>query len=1461
MYGRLLLIATFCVFLHVALAQPKCKIEYYSAEDGLSHDVATCVLKDHEGFMWFGSWNGINRFDGHTFVSYKSSAGDMSQLTNDRIDQIVEDQANHLWLKAYDKQFYRFDKATEDFYPISKVLNKDSKKKVQFYKIIEASEGFVWVLSEGQGIYCIPQSGDSVNNVVIYSKDAAAGYSLPSNTVIFFYRDREHKIWIGTSQGLSCLEKNGQGTYRNVPVDKRICMGSKFTAIAEDSAHVYMSTAAGQLVIYSKADKTFDNQPLSTASLNGLMRSAKNDVLYATTSTGDLLKFNFTKKTIGVFHYYTGEPFHSMYEDKEGNVWIEPDKRGIFRYSESNGLRYISKNDFNAFVSNGSQYAVLEDNNGIVWMNLKGGGFGYFDTAKDSFEYFLDKQNGSHPKFSNIVHNIYYDDFGALWLTPDERGVIKIISQANEFKQQLLVEPGTFKPDNEVRGILYDNKDRLWLGAKSGKLYIRQNEKWVTDLFVNEPAAGFGQVYCMMQDSHNNIWLGTKANGLFKATPVDKEQSKYRLSHFLPNPANPNSIASDEIYSLLEDRKGRIWIGSYENGLSVVVSEGDSVKFLHTGNAFQNYPKDAFRKIRHMAIDGDDNIWIATTDGLLLLDANDQHSPVYSYTAYRKIPGDKQSLGDNDIQFVYRDSKNKMWVATSGGGLGLAIGANPMRELKFKNYTPKEGLPNGYVLSCVEDKNRNLWIATEYGLSKLNLETDVIRSYDSYDGLPKVGYSEAACVILPNGHIVFGAIKGYLSFDPAQIGNYRIPAKIALTNLQINNEDAGPAANNTVLKENINYVSSLTLHHNENIISIDYAILDQQSSDRQEFAFRLLGFDTTWHNNGLQRRTTYTNLPPGHYVFEVKTLNSDLYANTPYRRLSITILPPWWKTWWAYLLYIVALGILIWFIRRTALTMLRLRQKIALEQKLAELKVNFFTNVSHELRTPLTLIINPIEELARKENLSEQGAAYVNVVRKNANRMVRFINQLLDLRKIENKKTTLHISNVEMVALVQSICDHFTEAAKDKKITIDVAADPQEFYAWVDAEKLDVVIYNLLSNALKFTPDGKRIEVKIKKLNDGKNFSISVCDQGPGVEQNKLDEIFKLFYASDHSAGRDVKGIGIGLALSKELVELHGGQITAMNNKEEGLTVTITLQSGKDHYKGEEVSFVDLPVRVSTVERTFEQPSSSSLVPENQHNEQTPLVLLVEDNNELRNFLTGQLGEFYRVEVAANGKEGLEKAIALIPDLIVSDIMMPVMDGIQMLNEIKNDVNTSHIPVVLLSAKYSIESQIEGLQYGADYYITKPFNNSFLIASIDNLIRQRRRLFESLVEKKTVLELSPSEPVIITSKDETFLKDVIRIVEDNMGNYDFNIDAVAEGMAMSRTTFYKKFKSLTNLTPVEFVRDMRLQRAKQYLDAGEHTISEVAYIVGFNNPKYFSTCFREKYNVSPSEYVKANLKT
>ncbi|HVG41008.1 MAG TPA: two-component regulator propeller domain-containing protein, partial [Chitinophagaceae bacterium] len=955
----------------------------------------------------------------------------------------------------------------------------------------------------------------------------------------------------------------------------------------------------------------------------------------------------------------------------------------------------------------GNRFRILEDHAGIIWINMKRGGFGYYNEVKGSIDNALKTPDASNYQLPKLIYTIYYDSAGILWFTTYEKELVKVILQPNDFRQKLLTIHASSISENEVRGIFFDNKNRLWIGTKNGEVHVLQKDKKISGLFVNEPKEGMGLVYSILQDSRGNIWLGTKGNGLYKASPLNPNGTKYYLTHFQSNNNGPQSLTCNEIYALLEDRQGRIWVGSFDKGLTLIVEDGHSTKFTQTGSAFQNYPIGAYHKIRHMALDGHGNIWIGTTNGLLLLNANDQHSSIYTYKTYSKIPGDKKSLGINDIQFVYRDSKNKMWLATSGGGFCQAIGDQPFQSLQFRNYTTKDGMPNDYVLSCAEDKMGNIWIATENGLSKFNPENKVFRNYDAYDGLPKASFSEAAVSQrLAEGQLIFGTTKGYLSFDADHINASKIAANIAFTNLQINNNDAGPGMDETVLQNGINYVTELTLKYNQDIISIDYAILDYRAGSKHAFAYRLVGFDDTWHDDRQLRRATYTNLPPGHYVFEVKTLSSDLYSNTPFKQLAITILPPPWKTWWAYLLYAILISILLYFIRQYTLAMIHLRNKIAIEQKLAALKLNFFTNVSHELRTPLTLIVNPLEQLSKKENLSPEGASYVDVARKNAARMVRFINQLLDLRKVQSDKATLHISRVEMIMYVKKICDHFTEAARSKRIKLEISSDQKELITWVDAEKMDVVIYNLIGNALKFTPEGKIIEVNIISIPEEHSFSIAIYDQGPGVDKKKLEEIFELFHQGDQPTERDKKGTGIGLALSKEFVNLHGGKIWAVNNEDGGLTVTVKLKKGAEHYKKDEVSFVDMP-KISIAQ---ERPIEHVLLPQplyasSPKNHQAPLVLLVEDNDELRTFLKGQLSEFYRVETAKDGQEGFVKAIDFIPELIVSDIMMPVMDGIQLLDKLKNDINTSHIPVVLLSAKYSIESQIEGLKYGADYYI------------------------------------------------------------------------------------------------------------------------------------------------------------
>ncbi|WP_207514565.1 hybrid sensor histidine kinase/response regulator transcription factor [Longitalea luteola] len=1438
------------------VAQPNGKIDHYSTEDGLSHGIINCIFKDSEGFMWFGTWNGINRFDGQRFVSYKSAPGDLSNLKSHRIDQITEDDFLQLWIKAYDGQVYRFNKRTEKLLPISSILKLPPRSKYAFRRILSTSNGRIWIetLNEGLLLVTAPQADSS--GYYTYQEGMSPAFSLPGNHIHFLKELKNGMIWIGTQKGLVCLKRDEKGVYKNV-TSKTFPANVAFTTIATlgKQEQPYFGTSDGQ-VFTVNPDATITRYQVSKSAIHTILFNQTNTKLYVTTLGGELLAMDLAGQSpaAAVSRLINNPqiPLSSMYEDKSGHLWVEPQKEGVIRINPVTGKMkaYTQKNNA-TYNYSGDHFTVFEDNENRVWVNLKGGGFGYYDSVTDKVEYFYNEPNSPDKQFSNIVNSLYYEPSGILWLRTIERGIEKITFQRNPFEQRLLMSTAAFISDNEVRGLWEDRKKRLWIGAKGGNLYVRENGRDLNNLFVNMPPQGLGLVYSIMQDRRGAVWLGTKKHGLYKAVPLNKEETKYKLYHFIHDPNDPASLSNNEIYALLEDKAGRVWVGSFENGLSQAISEGDRVTFVHDKNALRDYPAAIFRKIRHMAVDKDDNLWLGTTDGLLIINTSDPQR--FTYAMYQKVPGDAHSLGNNDIQYIYRDSRNTMWLATAGGGLSMALGNKPLQRLQFKVYTTEDGLPNDYLVSCLEDVDHHLWIATQTGLSRFDMQRKIFRNYNSYDGVPNYAFSEASGFRRQDGRLVFGTIKGYLTFDPAAIADHPIHAEIALTNLQINNTNIIPGGKDNILINSVNHTKELTLKYDQNIISIDYVVLDFRSSDKQSYAYRLRGFDTGWHYNRSERRATYTNLPPGDYVFEVKCTNQQLYSNVPVKSMHITILPPWWKTWWAYLIYVLITAIIIEIVRGATLTMLRLRHRIAVEKKLAELKLNFFTNVSHELRTPLTLILNPIEEIGRQENLNAQSRQYVEVVRKNANRMARFVNQLLDLRKLQSGKAIIHPSGVEVVSFVKSIGEYFLELAREKKIDFQIVSDTPVIDAWLDLDKVETVIYNLVANAFKFTPEGKAIRIHITLLSQQNRIQIAVKDQGKGVPPHLLNKIFELFYEEQVTDGKPVKGTGIGLALSKEMITLHGGQIAASNNEDGGLTVTVTLPIGKAPVQKTTEAFL-AQAATSDMLAGYQAPAVNGEATAASGTNQ-PLLLVVEDNTDLQAFLKAQLSTGYRVEVAGNGEEGLAKALELQPDLILSDIMMPRMDGIQLLDKVKNTLATSHIPVILLTAKSAIESQIEGLTYGADYYITKPFRHDFLVAAIRNLINQRKKVLSSLLEGKKTVQLEPGE-VTITSRDEIFLQQIVAIVEEKMADVDFNIDTVAETIAMGRTTFYRKFKGLTGLAPVEFVREMRLKRAKQYLDSGYGNISEVAYSVGFNNAKYFSTCFKAKFEVTPSEYIK-----
>jgi signal transduction histidine kinase/ligand-binding sensor domain-containing protein/CheY-like chemotaxis protein/AraC-like DNA-binding protein len=1441
-------IAFWVSFAGSILAQPRNTITHYSTEDGLSHDIINYMFKDSEGFMWFSTWDGINRFDGHTFLSFKSSPGDRSPLKNDRIDKITEDRSGHLWLKCYDGQIYRFDKSTHQFESLASIFK--IKEQVVFDDIIACEGNSLWLSTLTSGLIYVPDTMVGASGYYSYREKNSGGFRLPSNKLNFFHKDSKGTIWLGTPKGLVYLDKDKNGVFQS-----RISSGKysslDYTAVAEGDGKLYFATTQGQLVIFDNNGRTFSALALSAGSLNAVQLEKDNSLLYAVTSIGEVIRVNTTNFNISSSVFIKGEPLQAIFEDSEKNLWIEPDKVGVIRFNTAtNTFKRFSQLTDAKYVHGINHFKVFEDNKGIVWVALKDGGFGYYDKGADNLAYFFNDPSLPNRILSNIVHCINYDADGIVWLSTDLGGIEKVIFQPNNFNRQLLIDPGAFKSDNDVRGLLCDRKNRLWIGAKSGRLYVYDNGRPVAVNFTNPPQNGFGLVYTIMQDHTGAIWLGTKSNGVYRAEPVNSSETQYKLSHYESVPENPQTLSSNQVYALLEDVKGRVWIGTYDGGLNLATPFNGGFKFSRLPELGVD-KLNATKKIRCLRTGKDGNLWIGTTTGLAVLDIN---HPGYKFRTFRKEPGNINSLGNNDVQFIYRDSKAQMWLATSGGGLNLAKGNPFSADFKFKVFTKMDGLPNDYLLSCIEDLDHNLWVATQSGLSRFNPVTGRFQNYNSYDGVPKVAFSEESCQQMKDGTLVFGTIRGYLWFKPETIKDNPIYARFAFTDFQVNNEHVNSASAESILKGNINRVEGIELNYRQNIFSIDYAVLDFRGNDKQTYFYRLKNFDNNWQNNQNQRRVTFTNLPPGKYQLEVKSVNQDLYSNIPVKTLSITILPPPWRTWWAYLLYLLMAAAIVEIIRRSALTMLRLRQRIAIEHQLTELKVKFFTNISHELRTPLTLILNPLEEIAKREQLSHQGNQYLQVVRRNASRMTRFINQLLDLRKVQSGKAKLNLSIIDVVAFVKDTGEYFNELSREKNIALNIVSDAAVIYAWLDADKIETVIYNLVSNAYKFTPEGKAITVHITMDEENKQLRIDVSDEGKGVHEDELKDIFELYYEGKPDKSDHAKGTGIGLALSKELIELHQGIISAYNNTNGGLTVSITLPLTKP-----EPGTMNPDERDDLLLLTGDSETAIRAEIEEVpgvYMSHSPLVLLVEDNLDMRMFLHIQLKEFYRVEVAENGQEGLEKARLMSPDIVISDIMMPVMDGIQMLNKLKEDPTTSHIPVVLLSAKSAVESQIEGIQYGADYYITKPFNNDFLLATIANILNNRRKIAESLMTGKKGIELNPGE-IVITSKDETFLNRILEIVENKMADPDFNIDTVAEMINMGRTAFFRKFKGLTQMAPVEFVRDMRLKRAAQYFDGGNDNIAEVGYIVGFNSSKYFSTCFRAKYHLSPSDYLKA----
>ena len=959
-------------------------------------------------------------------------------------------------------------------------------------------------------------------------------------------------------------------------------------------------------------------------------------------------------------------------------------------------------------------------------------------------------------------------------------------------------------------------------------------------------------IYTIMQDDEGYLWLGSKGGGVLvsekKVTNPEDIQKQIRFYQYQYQASDSLSLSNNTVYDIIQDSQNRTWIGTYGGGLNLVTSRKKNRLNCRRINSLNS--NISSNQVRQILEDSQHRIWVATTFGLNLISNSPKRHQPFDFRIFIYDPNDSLSISYNDVLHIFEDSQNRLWFGTFGGGINRLIDINP-KKARFEHFTQKDGLVNESIFSIIEDKNGFLWFGTEKGIAKFNFKTQTFENFDKHNGLPVDNFCENTIYLTHNDNILFGNMEGILAVYPEKIRKTKFKPPIVLTNFQIFNKDVDYTNPDAPFHQHIETCKKITLAHNQSSFSIEYTALSYFAPTKNIYHFKLENFDDYWNEVGNQTKATYTNLPPGKYIFKVKAANWDNTWNENPRVLEIHILPPWWKTNIAYLLYFVTALLLFIFFRRYYLHYQHLQNELKVEKRVNEIKLRFFTDISHEIRTPLTLILAPLQDILTEPNLKENIKKQLKIMEKNGGRMLKLINQLLDFRKIQKNKMNIQVQETELVPFLRDIVQSFSQMAEHKKIQIEFTTDKDQLKAWIDTQKFDSVVFNIFSNALKFTEPGKKISLHIlsKELH---YIDIKIIDQGKGIPDHKKELLFQRFTTLSTEIN-DLNSSGIGLSLANEITKLHGGKILVDSEVGKGSCFTIRIPKGKNHFKK---SMLIPNKEVQTIQKQTLEPNTNYITPsktQDINNQKSKAkILLVEDNEEILAYLQNSLQDIYYTQTATNGKEALVILPSFHPDIIITDVMMPELSGTELIQELKNSIEYSHIPVIMLTAKSNIEDQVIGIESGAEAYILKPFNNQYLNAVIKNLLRQRKIVYQKYFQRN----LTESTKVNISSKDEKFMLDIVKLVEENYQNPEFNVDQLVKMSYVSRTVFYNKIKGLTGLSPNDFLRRMRLKIAADFLATSEYNVSEVANIIGFNDVRYFRQRFKEIYHCSPSEFKK-----
>lgn len=1312
---------------------------------------------------------------------------------------------------------------------------------------------------------------------------------LSSSMINQVYQDREGIIWISTEEGLNRYDgakftifKNEEGNPQSLPYNYVRC------TFESSKGEFFIGTLNG-IYLYDRDTKQFVEIPMkfddgtyTKANVSCITECSNGDIL-AGTAGHNIFRLKADRDSLIIHQDLSLTPcffINHLYIDRSGRLWISNVDEGIRLITSSGEVQtYLDSYNISCVCEDlyGNIYAGSYEN-GVFVRYKNADGFIpiphtqslssiralyaanqdeiYIGTDGDGVKIYHTRNKELKDASFNIgnlnikqakVHTITKDNQGNTWLGCFQKGVVVIPATSNGFKYY-----GPKSADHDLIGsccimsVCYGHDDRLWIGTDNDGVYVLQPDGKQSKHYAGAPST----VMSIYEDSRHDIWLGSYQQGLFK---LNAESGK--IQHIpLPNPFSNSPI---NVYAITEDGNGGLWVATMGNGLYRVDTDTYEAEIMPTVSDGRAYRVELNvqhnRWINCMTQSSDGKLYLGTYDGLECMDIATRDF-VSTFGVNRLFQGEF-------IHTLYEDAEGYLWIGT---GKGLKR-FNPKTQ-ETVIYTTKDGLPGNSISAIRGDNQGYLWISTNYGISRMTVKDKTFVNFYASDGIQGNEFIKNSVSQSRDGDICFGGTEGITLFQPQIISNPHKKPDIRISDFYIYDRAVNKgmkSGTKEIIDTSVSQAKEFHLSHGDNSFSIEFSAMELYNPERITYIYNFNHSGWISLQPGVNR-VSFSHVQPGKYTFQVRA--KDNTALSDVKEILILISPPWYATWWAKVLYTLFALAVITFVVLQIRHRYRIRQQMLEHQhaeEINEAKLQFFINISHEIRTPMSLIISPLQKLISKDKDEERQQSY-RLIHRNSERILNLINQLMDIRKIDKGQMVLRFREMDIVAFVKDVYTVFEYQAKTKNIQLDFVCPDGELKAWIDRKNFDKIIFNLVSNAIKYTPQGGHIGLF---LSTGENpdaptpalrryLELQVKDDGIGLNEAEIHRIFDRFYQIQNNPNNNYKGTGIGLHLTRSLVELHQGEIIARNNEDgKGCSFIVRIPLGKEHIKPENIEDM-----ASATERTNIPNTSTSPSADTGTKAETPLrskskhrILVVEDDEEIRRYLYKELGRDFHVHECENGKDALAWILQKKPDLVISDVMMPEMDGMTLCRKIKQNVNINHIPVILLTAKTREEDTVEGLQQGADAYITKPFHIEILRQTILNLIKGRELLKNNFSgnqeqeDKVTKLE--------VESPDERLLSRVMKVINDNLGNTSLNVEMIASEVGISRVHLHRKLKELTNQSTRDFIRNVRLKQAAVLLAEKKHSVSEVATLTGFPNVAYFSTAFKDLFGVSPSSYT------